>query len=69
MDEVTLQDQLYKIKQRQYLILTLLVIPYLLGIAELIGYAVAGVLYTVVGGIAFVVVTVHRRRTRNTTGQ
>lgn len=69
MDEVTLQDQLYKIKQRQYLILTLLVIPYLLGIAELIGYAVAGVLYTVVGVIVFVVVTVHRRRTRNTTGQ
>lgn len=69
MAEVALQDQLSKIKQRQYLILILLIIPYLLGITELLGYAVAGVLYTIVGIIVFVVVAVHRRCTRNTTGQ
>lgn len=68
MDEPGLQDQLNKIKQRQYLILILLIIPYLLGIAELIGHAVAGVLYTVVGVLVFVAVAIRRRRIQKTTG-
>ncbi len=37
MDESNLQNQLYRIRQRQHLILILLGIPYLFGIAELIG--------------------------------
>ena len=45
MDDSALQDRLTRIEQRQYLILVLLVVPYLLGIAQLLGFYVAGVLY------------------------
>lgn len=63
VDYQPLQEQLHKIKQRQYLLLVLLVIPYLIGIAELVGYAVAGVLFAIIGVIVFGVVAAHRRRT------
>ena len=66
MDESALQDRLDRIERRQYLVLGLLVVPYLVVVAERIGYAVAGVLYTVLALIALVVVTISRRRNRET---
>lgn len=65
MEESELEDRLDRIARRQRLALVLLVVPYLLGIAELTGYWTAGVLYTalglVVGGAAF-----YHRRSRTT---
>jgi membrane protein required for beta-lactamase induction len=69
MDESNFQNQLYRIRQRQYLILVLLIIPYLLGIAELIGVWIASVLYTVFGLVVFATVVFYRRRSRNAAGR
>lgn len=69
MDEAALQDRLRRIEHRQYLMLVLLVIPYLLGIAELIGVWIAGVLYAALGLVVFATVVVSRRRNRATAGE
>ena len=69
MDEPTLQERLRQIKHRQYLILILLIIPYLFVIADYIGYAVAGVLYTLLGIIGFGIIVVYQRRNRTAAGQ
>lgn len=69
MDESALQDQLERIEQRQYLTLALLIIPYLLGIAELIGYWTAGVLGTAFGLVVLAMAVFHRRRSRGAAGQ
>ena len=69
MDDSDLQNRLHRIEQRQHLILVLLVIPYLLGIAKLIGFWTAGALYTVLGLVVFVLIARSRRRSRNTVGQ
>ncbi|MFW5896367.1 MAG: hypothetical protein ACOCUA_03185 [archaeon] len=69
MDEPALHEQLRQIKHRQYLIVILLVIPYLVIIAEYIGYAIAGVLYTLIGVIGFSILTVYRRGTRTAVRQ
>jgi len=69
MDESAIQARLDRIERRQRLVLVLLVVPYLLGIAELVGVWVAGVLYTAVGLLVLATVVVRRRRRRNTTGQ
>ena len=64
MDESALQNRLSRIERRQRLTLVLLVVPYLIGIAYLIGVWVAGALYTVVGLLLFAAVVVSRRRDR-----
>jgi len=69
MDESAIQARLDRIERRQRLVLVLLVVPYLLGIAELVGVWIAGVLYTAVGLLVLATVVVRRRRRRNTTGQ
>jgi MYXO-CTERM domain-containing protein len=46
-----------------------LVVPYLVGIAYVIGFGTAGVLYAAFGLVAFVLVAVRRRRSRNAAGQ
>ena len=69
MDESALQARLDRIERRQRLVLVLLVVPYLVGIAELVGVWIAGVLYTAVGLLVLVTVVGRRRRRRNTTGQ
>mgnify|MGYP006277340771 FL=1 len=69
MDEALLQARLSRIEQRQYFILFLLVIPYFIGLAELIGYATTGVLTTALAVVIFVAVTVSRRRKRNAAEQ
>jgi Flp pilus assembly protein TadB len=69
MDESAIQARLDRIERRQRLVLVLLVVPYLLGIAELVGVWVAGVLYLVVGLVVLAVVVVRRRRERNTARQ
>jgi hypothetical protein len=68
MDDALLEDRLTRIERRQDLILLLLFVPYLVGLGELIGYAISGVL---VVGLAVVVVgvVVSRRRSRRTTEQ
>ena len=67
MDESALQDRLDRIERRQNLVLVLLVVPYLVVVADRIGYAVAGVLYTLLALITLAVVTASRRRNRETT--
>ena len=62
MSESALQDQLNRIERRQYLILTLLVVPYLLGSGELIGLWVAMFLGTVFGFVGLLLLVFSRRR-------
>ena len=68
MDDSALQGRLHRIERQQRLILVLLVVPYLLGVAELVGYWTAGALYAAVGIVAAAVV-VFRRRSGSATGQ
>ncbi|GKZ12322.1 hypothetical protein [Haladaptatus sp. T7] len=63
MDDVELQKRLRRIEYRQYLILALLVVPYL---AELVGVWVAGLFAIVVGFAAFTMVVIYRRNDRST---
>ncbi|ODR81033.1 hypothetical protein BG842_25720 [Haladaptatus sp. W1] len=65
MDDVELQKRLRRIEHRQYLILSLLVVPYL---AELVGVWVAGLFAIVAGFAAFTIVVIHRLNDRNTAG-
>lgn len=61
MDDTALQERLRAIERRQYLVIALLVVPYLVGAAELFGYwstTVIGVALVIVG-LALLVV---RRR-------
>lgn len=69
MDESALQDRLDRIRQRQYLILILLIVPSLFRIAEQIGVWVAGALFIASSFILLVIVVFYRRRNRNTVGQ
>lgn len=69
MDESALQDRLDRIEQRQYLVLVLLVVPYLVGVAELVGYWVAGALYAASGLLLFALFVRSRRRGRSAAGQ
>ena len=69
MDESVLQERLYRIEQRQYLILILLVIPYLIALTEVVGFWIAIVLGTAFGLVAFAVVVIHRRRSRGAAGR
>ncbi|WP_327051019.1 hypothetical protein [Halomicrococcus gelatinilyticus] len=69
MDESALRGRLDRIERRQRLVPVLLVVPYLVGIAELIGVWVAGVLYVAASLVVLVIVVVRRRRERNTAGQ
>jgi MYXO-CTERM domain-containing protein len=69
MDESDLRDRLERIERRQHLVLVVLVVPYLVGIAYVIGFPTAGVLYAAFGLVAFVLVAVRRRRSRNAAGQ
>ncbi|PSQ50750.1 hypothetical protein BRD15_01115 [Halobacteriales archaeon SW_6_65_15] len=64
MDESDLRDRLERIERRQHLVLVVLV-----GIAYVIGFWTAGVLYAAFGLVAFVLVAVRRRRSRNAAGQ
>jgi len=65
MDESALRDRFDRIRRRQRLILVLLVVPHLLGAAELLGYWRAGALGAVVGLVAFAAFVRARRRRRN----
>lgn len=65
MDDAALQEQFRRIKHRQYLILGLLVIAYLYGIADYIGFTIAGVLYAIVGVLGFGVIVAYRRQSRD----
>lgn len=69
MDDAALQEQLRRIKHRQYLILLLLGVPYLYLVAEYMGFALAGVVYAVIGILSFGAFVVYRRRNRNVVGQ
>ncbi|WP_232700525.1 hypothetical protein [Halobacterium wangiae] len=69
MDDAALQHRLSGIERRQRLILVLLVVPYLVGFAYLVGVWVAGALYTVVGLLLFAAAVVLRRRRPDTTAQ
>lgn len=69
MDDAALQKQVRRIKHRQYLILLLLVIPYLYIVAEYIGFALAGVVYAVVGVFIIGVIVAYRRRNRTLVSQ
>jgi membrane-bound ClpP family serine protease len=66
MDESTLQDRLDRIEQRQYLMLVLLVVPYLFLLAEFVGYWIAGVVGVGIVVVVLALVAVDRRRDRNT---
>lgn len=65
MDESLLQNRLSQIEQRQYLIILLLIVPYFIGLAKLIGYVVTGLLVASFGFLAFVFVAISRRSKRN----
>ena len=64
MDESDLRDELQKIKRRQHLVLVLLVIPYFVVFADLLGYW-AYVVYGVFGIVAFAIIALYRRRDRD----
>lgn len=65
MDDSALHGRLTRIEHRQRLVLVLLVVPYLLGIAEVVGYYVAGTLYTVLGVLGVTWGIARRRRRRD----
>jgi membrane protein YdbS with pleckstrin-like domain len=69
MDESALQARLDRIERRQYLILALLVVPYLYWFGTVVGFWVAGAVYIAVALVAVVAVFVSRRRRRNAAGQ
>ncbi|GAA5048973.1 hypothetical protein ACFFQF_25470 [Haladaptatus pallidirubidus] len=69
MDESHLQNQLSRIRFRQYLILTLLIIPDLYIIAEVIGFWSAGVLGTMFALGVFAMVVVNHRSSRTAAGR
>lgn len=69
MEDSALQARLYRIELRQYLILALLLGGYLVGIADVVGLWMAGVLGTGFGVAVFGVILVSRRRNRTTTAQ
>ena len=66
MDESALQDRLHRIEQRQYLMLVLLIVPYLFLIADFVGYWIAGVAGVGVGVVVLALLAVDRRRDRST---
>jgi Ca2+/Na+ antiporter len=69
MDDSDLDDRLNRIERRQKLVLALLVIPYLVVIADGIGVYVAAVLYLLLALVVFTVVGINRRNRRTTTGE
>lgn len=69
MDESSLRDRLDRIERRQRLVVALLVVPYLVGIAELVGYWTAGVVYAALGVVGFALLAVSRRRDQNTSSR
>jgi len=69
MDDPALQQRLRRIEQRQYLLIALLVVPYLYWLGDLVGFYVAAVLGVALGLFGFVAIAINRRRNRNTAGQ
>ncbi|MFB6096389.1 MAG: hypothetical protein ABEJ74_03260 [Haloferacaceae archaeon] len=67
MDESALQDRLDRIEQRQYLVVALLVVPYLVAIAKVLGVWIPGMLYALLALVGFAALVVHRRRTPHST--
>lgn len=65
MDESALQDRLHRIEQRQYLMLVLLVVPYLFLLAEFVGYWIAGITGAGIALATFALIAVTRRRDRS----
>jgi hypothetical protein len=63
MDESTLQGRLRRIERLQYLVLVLLLVPYLVGVGELLGYWIAGSLAVAVS-LVVLTVRISRRRRR-----
>ncbi|MHB9286797.1 hypothetical protein ACKVMT_07125 [Halobacteriales archaeon Cl-PHB] len=68
MDETALQANLSRIERRQRLMLILLVVPYVLLVAHLLGYWKVGVVVTAAGLAALAVGIGYRRRNRSGTG-
>ena len=69
MDDATLQNRLRRIEQRQYLVIVLLVVPYLVGVGELVGYWITAVVGASLAVVAFGLVVVSRRRRRDAAGE
>lgn len=65
MDEAALQDRLHRIERQQYLILVLLIVPYLFLVAEFVGYWIAGVTVSGVGVVVFALIAFSRREARS----
>jgi ABC-type multidrug transport system permease subunit len=64
MDESALQTRLDRIERRQRFVLALLVVPYVVGLGELVGYYVAAVAAAVVGVVALALFVASRRGRR-----
>lgn len=73
MDDSALHRRLRRIEQRQYLLLLLIGIAYLVAGAELLGVWMTGLLGGAVGAAAFATVIYYRRQnrkhSRDSTGQ
>lgn len=69
MDDSALQHRLSSIERRLNLALVLLVIPYVLGVAELLGYWKVGVFATAIGVVALVLSIAYRRRNHRSPAQ
>ncbi|QLG61314.1 hypothetical protein [Halorarum salinum] len=63
MGESALQDRLARIERRQRILLVLLVVPYFVGLGEVLDYWVAGVLGAACALVVLVVGVRRRRRT------
>jgi hypothetical protein len=69
MDDATLQNRLRRIEQRQSLVIALLVVPYLVGVGELVGYWITAVVVASLAAVAFGLVVISRRRRRDAAGE
>lgn len=66
MDESALQERLRRIEQRQTLVLSLLIVPYLFVIGEFVGYWALSVGVFVIGVVVLALVAFTRRQGRKT---
>jgi UPF0716 family protein affecting phage T7 exclusion len=64
MDDALLAERLGRVERRLNLLLVLVAVPYFVGLAELVGYALAGVLTVLVAVLGFLSLTVSRRGDR-----
>ncbi|MEA5387522.1 hypothetical protein VB779_11040 [Haloarculaceae archaeon H-GB11] len=65
MDDAALQVRLARIERQQQVVILLLVIPYVLGVAKLLGFWPVGVALSALAILAFGAVAVSRRRRRD----